>query len=270
MGTLYDLLGALPGDNAESLRTAFRKAAKTAHPDINPDDPDASLRFRELVRAYEILTNTEQRTTYDQLLAIALHPLNPPATKPAGTYERIHKMASSTMAATIISGVLIGGYTLFGHFSKPPSAAEIVTALRTSGPEIAAAVPAAQPDAGAPVEPRTRPEDKASVDEIVTAAVASTVNVNRVPTIGGADLAFGLTLSNLVIQHDPGFAGANVGPAVVLHRMREFDRAFANLPPRRLADSSRARVSATTRRKPLPMRVPLPPMRAPMTAAITP
>ena len=34
MGTLYDLLGALPSDDAEGLRTAFRKAAKATHPDI--------------------------------------------------------------------------------------------------------------------------------------------------------------------------------------------------------------------------------------------
>ena len=46
MGTLYDLLGALPSDDAEGLRTAFRKAAKATHPDINPDNPDAALRFR--------------------------------------------------------------------------------------------------------------------------------------------------------------------------------------------------------------------------------
>ena len=51
MGTLYNLLGALPSDDAESLRTAFRKAAKATHPDINPDNPDAALRFRQLVRA---------------------------------------------------------------------------------------------------------------------------------------------------------------------------------------------------------------------------
>ena len=68
MGTLYDLLGALPSDDAEELRTAFRKAAKATHPDINPDNPDAALRFRELMRAYDILTDTDQRATYDQLL----------------------------------------------------------------------------------------------------------------------------------------------------------------------------------------------------------
>ena len=50
MRTLYDLLGALPDDDAEGLRTAFRKAAKATHPDLNPDNPDAALRFRQLVK----------------------------------------------------------------------------------------------------------------------------------------------------------------------------------------------------------------------------
>jgi len=61
MGTLYDLLGALPDDDAEGLRTAFRKAAKATHPDLNPDNPEAALRFRQLVRAHDILSDEQQR-----------------------------------------------------------------------------------------------------------------------------------------------------------------------------------------------------------------
>jgi len=83
MGTLYDLLGALPSDDAGSLRTAFRKAAKAKHPDINPGDPDAALKFRELVRAYDILMDADQRATYDELLTIALRP--PPRSQRAST-----------------------------------------------------------------------------------------------------------------------------------------------------------------------------------------
>ena len=71
MKTLYDLLGALPKDDAEELRTAFRKAAKGAHPDLHPGDPDAALKFREIVRASEILGDTEQRAAYDHLLELA-------------------------------------------------------------------------------------------------------------------------------------------------------------------------------------------------------
>ena len=124
MGTLYDLLGALPSDDADGLRTAFRKAAKATHPDLNPDNPEAALRFRELVRAYDILTDADQRATYDQLLTIALQPST--SSKAVRTYEAMGKYASNTLAATVISAVLVGGYTLFGHFSKPPGAAEIL------------------------------------------------------------------------------------------------------------------------------------------------
>ena len=70
MKTLYDLLGALPDDDAESLRTAFRQAAKATHPDINTDDPDAPLKFRQIVRANAILSDADQRATYDRLLAL--------------------------------------------------------------------------------------------------------------------------------------------------------------------------------------------------------
>ena len=71
MKTLYDLLGALPHDDAEGLRTAFRKAVKGAHPDLRPDDPDAAPKFREIVRANEILRDLDQREAYDHLLCLA-------------------------------------------------------------------------------------------------------------------------------------------------------------------------------------------------------
>src|SRR5437773_7934926 len=55
MTTLYDLLGALPGDDADDLRDAFRRAVKDVHPDIRPNDPDAALNFRLIVYAMEVL-----------------------------------------------------------------------------------------------------------------------------------------------------------------------------------------------------------------------
>ena len=57
MKTLYDLLGALPDDDAEDLRAAFRRAVKANHPDLNPGDPEASQAFRRIVRANAILSD---------------------------------------------------------------------------------------------------------------------------------------------------------------------------------------------------------------------
>ena len=71
MTTLYDLLGALPGDDADDLRDAFRRAVKDVHPDIHPNDPDAALNFRLIVYAMEVLRDPELRAAYDYLLDLA-------------------------------------------------------------------------------------------------------------------------------------------------------------------------------------------------------
>jgi tetratricopeptide (TPR) repeat protein len=72
MNTLYDVLGARPDDDAESLKNAFRNAVKESHPDLHPGDPDAPLRFRQIVRANAILSDAEQRAAYDRFLAFEL------------------------------------------------------------------------------------------------------------------------------------------------------------------------------------------------------
>lgn len=115
MKTLYDLLGALPHDDAEDLRTAFRTAVKGAHPDVRPGDPDAAIRFREIVRAHEILSDGEQREAYDHLLELARLEQEPPAGHALA--RTIHKLASGVIALAGISAVVVGGYLLFMHLS---------------------------------------------------------------------------------------------------------------------------------------------------------
>src|ERR1700730_1927691 len=114
MKTLYDLLGALPHDDAEELRTAFRRAVKGAHPDLRPGDPDAALRFREIVRANQILADAEQREAYDHLLELARLEQEPAH----ALVSRIHKLASGVIALTVASAVIVGGYSLFLYMSS--------------------------------------------------------------------------------------------------------------------------------------------------------
>jgi hypothetical protein len=271
MGTLYDLLGALPSDDAEGLRTAFRKAAKATHPDINPDNPDAALRFRELVRAYDILTDAEQRETYDELLAIALQP--EPGTKAVRTYEVIGKVASNTMAATVISAVLVGGYVLFGMFSKPPGAAEIAPDGIVREAQVVAAL---HPDITASNEPRVQREgDASTIDVAVTSAVAPAAKEANAASIGRFEPVPGFVSYNLAIQYYPRFATASFGSGIVLYRVGDFDRPFAALPPPKPAtDSRRAKIAtpAPALRKPLAIVPPAPPApperRMPVAAAV--
>ena len=274
MGTLYDLLGALPSDEAEGLRTAFRKAAKATHPDINPDNPDAALRFRELVRAYDILTDAEQRATYDQLLAIALQPAG--ASTAVRTYEVIGKVASNTMAATVISAVLVGGYVLFGMFSKPPGAAEIAPDGIVGEAQVVAAL---HPDITASDEPRVQREAEASTTgAAVTSAAAPAAKEANAASIGRFEPVPGFVSYNLAIQYYPRFATASFDRGIVLYPVgvRDLDRPFTGVAPTKPAtDSRRAKIIATpVLRKPLTILPSVPPApperRMPITAALTP
>ena len=113
MDTLYNLLGALPQDDADGLRAAFRRAVKGAHPDLRPGDPDAAIRFRQIVRANEILTDKDQRAAYDHLLALAQLEKDPGAAHPIAA--KVHRIASGVMALATVSIVTAVGYILFTH-----------------------------------------------------------------------------------------------------------------------------------------------------------
>jgi curved DNA-binding protein CbpA len=267
MGTLYDLLGALPSDDAEELRTAFRKAAKATHPDTNPDNPDAAGRFRELVRAYDILTDTDQRATYDHLLAIALQP---PATQTTRTYETVSKVASNTMAATVVLAVLVGGYVVFGLFSKPPGAAEMLTDRTDGGAlEIAALHP------GAPMQEELRSQRDAEMttgSAVAMAAPAPAAKETSATPIGRLERVPAFASYNLGSQFYPRFAAAYFDRGVTPYRMGTSDRPLTDVTAaRRAADPKRTRIAAPMPRRPL-MIVPvlLPERRAPVTAALTP
>src|SRR5215469_13610358 len=107
METLYDLLGALPRDDAEELRAAFRRAVKGVHPDLNPGDPDAGEKFRELVRANEILADEDQRAAYDHLLVLARK-----EQKQQATATVMQKAATSMIALAAAAGLSASGYLL--------------------------------------------------------------------------------------------------------------------------------------------------------------
>jgi hypothetical protein len=283
MGTLYDLLGALPDDDAEGLRTAFRKAAKATHPDLNPDNPEAALRFRQLVRAHGILSDAEQRAAYDQLLAIATRP--PLPAKSRQVYEKVHRFASSTIAATIIAGILVASYTLMGLVSRAPVAAESTVGIAGRTPESAATTPSDSADRNG--------ERTALADEVfTTGAIAPKANVwgpwlsgagpvphmalgdaksdpepgifisrsgSKYPSLGSRDHA---------IERDLGFAAAYLTGKIPLYSPRAVGRAFTDMEhTRRLAKARQAKAARKTAAVEV-HEVPVRPTR--MTAAVTP
>lgn len=63
----YEVLGVDKNASADEIKKAYRKLAKKYHPDLNPDDKEgAEAKFKEATEAYEVLSNPEKKSKYDQ------------------------------------------------------------------------------------------------------------------------------------------------------------------------------------------------------------
>jgi molecular chaperone DnaJ len=65
MADYYELLGVSRDVDADSLKKAYRRLARQYHPDVNKE-PGAEDRFKEIGRAYEVLSDPQARARYDQ------------------------------------------------------------------------------------------------------------------------------------------------------------------------------------------------------------
>jgi curved DNA-binding protein CbpA len=274
METLYDILGALPDDDAESIRAAFRKAAKANHPDNNPGDPDAPLRFRRTVRANAILRDERLRATYDQLLEIALKQ-RPSESERGSSSRSIRKIAPDAIAVVLLLTLaFVGGYLLLGHISKVSFfSAKMIEGSRPEPAWIAAATPTELSDkidlAGPPekFEEVVAPNKAVGhnpVKEAVPSAspfVGKTVNATAIPDVPRArdfgvndasyykergvlayrsgDLYLALIDFDLAIDLNPSFSDAYIDRGIVFHRMGDLKRAFADIAQAKRIDASK-------------------------------
>lgn len=62
----YEVLGVSRDAGQDEIRKAYRRLARQHHPDVNPDDPEAAERFKELSQAYEVLSDPQKRARYEQ------------------------------------------------------------------------------------------------------------------------------------------------------------------------------------------------------------
>jgi curved DNA-binding protein CbpA len=259
MSTLYDLLGALPDDNAEGLRSAFRKAVKGTHPDINPGDPDAAVKFREIVRANEILADEEQRGAYDHLLHLAR--IEQETASKHAFAARIHQVASGTMAVAGAMVITLGGYLLFMHISSASvalprrlsdiAAVSSADAQVANGQNTAAAVTRlAKADAGPPLS--------------VVASSSATSENPDIPTHRGSDPDRTIRSPVQTIRFDPLFSGA-LDPGIALYRPLSLSQGFGDAvktkPPEKT--SCTVPVQTTAKKPKMETRAtPIPPRRA--------
>ncbi len=263
MKTLYDMLGALPDDDAESLRTAFRSAVKGAHPDIHPNDPDAALKFRQIIRANEILRDTDQRAAYDHLLDLAR--LEQESTSRNVLAARIYRLAFGAIALAGVSVATVGAYVLLTLISTTTIApVDQVEELTRGSREIEAitlaerwalsdpaAPPAKDESASASHEPSVSPEASTPGDAppqataesaapatgpVHEADASEALRARGIVAYRNGDLDGAIAELDQAIQLNPKFKAAYIDRGIILYRMRKFDRAFADIERARRID----------------------------------
>lgn len=221
METLYDLLGALPNDDAESLRSAFRRAVKGTHPDINPGDPHAALRFRQIVRANEILNDPEQRAAYDHLLDLAR--IEQASISKHAMARRVYQFASAVLAFAVILIMAVGGYAVYLHLSTSqyriplqqlqaavrqlPQIAATATTPAAPGASFEMKQAAAEvPRQPAPAEKTAPPEKTEMAENVPSPDQSLAVSAVALPSDSGAAMAANLGLvSDLTVSEARSF-----------------------------------------------------------------
>lgn len=70
----YDILGVSKQSSAADIKSAYRKLAVKWHPDKNENKKESEEKFKEINEAYEVLSNAEKKSTYDQFGHAAFDP----------------------------------------------------------------------------------------------------------------------------------------------------------------------------------------------------
>ena len=73
----YEVLGVPRDASPDEIKSAYRRLARRYHPDVNPNDPSAEDKFKEIGEAYSILSDEEKRRRFDQFGSTDDIPVDP-------------------------------------------------------------------------------------------------------------------------------------------------------------------------------------------------
>lgn len=110
----YEVLGVSKNASKEEIKSAYRKSALKYHPDRNKE-ADAEEKFKEINEAYEVLSNDQKKTAYDQYGHAAFDP----NAGPAGGHTYTQQNGPFNFTYTQSGGNVGGADFDFGGFSNP-------------------------------------------------------------------------------------------------------------------------------------------------------
>ena len=85
----YEVLGVQKGASDDEIKKAFKKMARKYHPDLHPNDKECEEKFKELNKAYEVLSDSEKRQRYDQFGHAGVDRTSAAAVFPAASTEAV-------------------------------------------------------------------------------------------------------------------------------------------------------------------------------------
>lgn len=111
----YEVLGLQKGASDAEIKKAYRKLAKQYHPDLNPDDPNAEAKFKEINEANQVLSDPEKRAKYDQFGHAGVDPSYGGGANFTGGFEGVD-------LGDIFADIFGGGFGGFGGGGRSSTA----------------------------------------------------------------------------------------------------------------------------------------------------
>ena len=102
----YNTLGIKRNASDKEIQKAYRDLARKYHPDMNPDDDSAKRKFQEVQQAYDVLSDEQKRSQYNQFGA---------------GFEQMGGGGNpfgGGGGGEVCKGILVGVYSAFKEFGK--------------------------------------------------------------------------------------------------------------------------------------------------------